>query len=74
MGRSSRETKRIVKYTGKEDRAEVGVCEEETAGEEAKSGCLRKQRTPLLTGPTLSATITYFCIYVLYGIWNTSLF
>lgn len=40
-------------------------------GEKAKSDCLRKQ-TPLLTGPTLSATITYFCIYVLYGIWNIS--
>lgn len=73
MGRSSRETKRIVKYTGKEDRAEVGVCEEETAGEEAKSD-LESGEQPLLTGPTLSATITYFCIYVLYGIWNTSLF
>lgn len=30
MGRSSRETKRIVKYTGKEDWVEIGVREEET--------------------------------------------
>ena len=70
MGRSSRETKRIVKYTGKEDWVEIGIREEETEERKPKVTVV-ESRHP--SNRPKSFSYKYLFLY-LCAVWNMEYF